>query len=152
MTTPSRSASTLASRRFVDIGANLLDGMYSGVYNGKQSHRGDLDSVLDRAWAIGIDRMIVTAGTLEEAKEALALCERDPRLFCTVGVHPTRCGAFESYKGGGAEAYLYELTKVARRGMALGKCVAIGECGLDYARLQFCDAETQRKYFAYQFR
>ncbi|KAK1287019.1 hypothetical protein QJS10_CPB19g01317 [Acorus calamus] len=37
----------------------------------------------------------VTGGSLEESKEALAIAETDGRLFCTVGVHPTRCKEFE---------------------------------------------------------
>ena len=62
-----------------------------------------------------------------------------------MGVHPTRCGAFEA--SGDAEAHLASLAAIAsansrERG---GRVVAIGECGLDYDRLQFCDAETQAR-------
>ena len=150
---PPRGARTaaMAARRYIDIGANLLDPMFAGEYHGKQAHEPDLDRVLERAWAAGVDRMIVTAGTLGEARAALELCRRDPRLFCTVGVHPTRCGEFEDNALGGPDAYLAELVRVAEEGKALGKVVAVGECGLDYARLQFCDAATQRRYFARQF-
>lgn len=51
------------------------------------------------------------------------------RLFCTVGVHPTRCGEFDSHPGG-PDAYLQELSEVLQQGQAQGKVVAIGECGL----------------------
>lgn len=72
------------------------------------------------------------------------------RLFCTVGVHPTRCREFEEHKGG-AEAYLSELSAVVEDGLLDRKVVAIGECGLDNDRTMFCDAPTQRKWFAAQF-
>lgn len=71
-------------------------------------------------------------------------------MFTTVGVHPTRCGEFETYPQG-PEAYLNALEEVLKDGISDGKVVAVGECGLDYDRLQFCDADTQRRWFEAQF-
>ena len=150
-------------RRFIDIGANLTDGMFRGEYHGKTYHDPDLDVVLRRGWDVGVEKIIVTAGTLSEARDAIRLAnDMDPpgddrddrddrRLFTTVGVHPTRCGEFAA--SGDPEGYLRDLgevlaTDAATRG---GRVVAIGECGLDYDRLQFCDEETQKVWFERQF-
>eukprot|EP00959_Pyramimonas_sp_CCMP1952_P274583 5740112-Pyramimonas_sp.AAC.2 len=57
------------SIKFIDIGANLTDSMYQGEYHGKQAHDGDMDAVLNRAWAAGVERVMVTAGQLSEVKE-----------------------------------------------------------------------------------
>lgn len=62
------------------------------------------------------------------------------RLFCTAGVHPTRASSLD----------VAALRAVIADGVAAGKCVAVGETGLDYARLSFCDAPTQRAAFAAQ--
>ena len=43
--------------------------MYQGEYHGKQAHDGDIDTVLNRAWAAGVERIMVTAGQLSEVKE-----------------------------------------------------------------------------------
>lgn len=147
---PPPSLST--TMEFIDIGANLLDPMYAGLYHGgaTPAHPPDLPAVLDRAWAAGLRRIIITAGNLEESVAALALARTHPRLHCTVGVHPTRCGEIEAYTAG-PEAYIAELQEVIRDGAADGKVVAVGECGLDYERLQFCDAPTQRRWFEAQF-
>ena len=67
-----------------------------------------------------------------------------------MGVHPTRCGEFEAHPLGGA-AYLSELAAVVADGRRDGKVVAVGECGLDYDRLHFCEAATQRRWFEAQF-
>jgi len=135
--------------RFIDIGANLLDEMYKGRYNDKEYHAPDLPAVLQRAWDAGMERMIITAGNLEEAKAALELARTDERLFCTVGVHPTRCSELAAAEGGEA-AYLDQLRQVIAEGKAEGKVVALGECGLDYDRLHFCDMDTQRRGFRAQ--
>ncbi|KAF5937837.1 hypothetical protein HYC85_025343 [Camellia sinensis] len=125
---------------------------------------------------------MVTGGSLEESKEALAIAETDglsripffqtgflfmaARLFCTVGVHPTRCKEFD--ESGDPEKHFQELLSLAKMGVEKGKVmlnchhnvlcsnnlckvVAIGECGLDYDRLHFCPPDVQKKYFEKQF-
>lgn len=43
---------------FIDIGANLLDDCFQGRYNGgKQKHDPDLDAVLGRANAAGVEKV-----------------------------------------------------------------------------------------------
>ncbi|KAK6139861.1 hypothetical protein DH2020_026375 [Rehmannia glutinosa] len=138
--------------------------MFRGMYNGKQYHVADIAAVLSRAWSAGVDRIIelyvdvsakyeltqyVTGGSLDESKEALAIAETDARLFCTVGVHPTRCKEFDD--SGDPEGHFNALLSLAKEGVEKGKVVAIGECGLDYDRLHFCPAEIQKKYFEKQF-
>ncbi|QHO17384.1 Putative deoxyribonuclease [Arachis hypogaea] len=139
----------MAGIRMIDIAVNFTDGMFKGIYNGKQCHLADLSTVLSRAWAAGVDRIIVTGGSLEESREALAIAETDGRLFCTVGVHPTRCKEFE--ESGDPENHFQALVALAKKGIQKGKVVAVGECGLDYDRLHFCPAEIQKKYFEKQF-
>ena len=51
--------------KFIDIGANLTDTMYSGEYNGSSKHPPDLDAVLERAKNAGVVKMMVTGGNLE---------------------------------------------------------------------------------------
>jgi TatD DNase family protein len=135
---------TLRSK-FIDIGANLLDPMFRGLYRGVSSHADDFHLVLERAWAAGVERIIVTAGTLSEARAALELCATDPRLFTTVGVHPTRCLELEN----GGDGYMKELLDLALSNRE--KVVAIGECGLDWDRVHFCPKDVQLRWFEAQF-
>lgn len=135
---------------YVDIGANLLDDMYKGIYRGKNRHENDLDQVLERAWENNLDKIIITAGTLSEAKEALNLSKQDDRLYFTAGVHPTRCSSEFGDSDESLDEYMLNLGQVIEEGMSLGKIVAIGELGLDYARLQFSNVEDQKKGFEKQ--
>ena len=86
------------SLRFIDIGANLLDPMFQGVYRSSSTRptwRG-----AERAAEAGVERCIVTAGSLAESREAIepVRAERAAggpvRLYCTVGVHLTRALEF----------------------------------------------------------
>ncbi|KAF9099247.1 TatD DNase [Mortierella sp. GBA35] len=136
--------------RLIDIGINLTDPMFRGLYHGKQAHADDLAQVLLRAKRAGVDRMIVTAGNLSDCKEALDLVKNHDGLFMTVGCHPTRCSEFESHADG-PDGYFNILKAYLDSPETKGKVVAIGECGLDYDRLHFCPKETQLKFFERQF-
>jgi TatD DNase family protein len=68
-------------RRFIDIGANLTDAMYSGIYNGTRKHEGDLQQVLQRSWNAGLKKIIITGGNLKESQMALSLATNDERLL-----------------------------------------------------------------------
>jgi TatD DNase family protein len=130
---------------FLEIAANLTDSMFSGVYHGRRSHAPDLDVVLARALDAGVVRTMVTAGTLAQSIDALALARTRADLFCTVGVHPTRGGEM----AGRVAEHVDALLRVVEGGR--GKVVAVGECGLDYDRTQFCSREDQKPAFVAQF-
>jgi TatD DNase family protein len=132
--------------KIIDIGANLSDHMYKGFYNhsNKPIHQNDLNNVLDRAFANHIEKIIITGTTLEDSKEVLELASKNDNLFITVGCHPTRCNEFVT----NPENYFDGLLKLIKENDS--KVLAIGELGLDYDRLHFCNKETQKKYFEKQ--
>ncbi|KAA8500053.1 putative deoxyribonuclease TATDN1 [Porphyridium purpureum] len=143
--------------RAMDVALNLTDAMYKGQYNGSQKHPADMERVLRRGVSVGVDHALVLAGTLSESREALALaCDESLRassgcdLFCTAGVHPTRSKELFDVHGALQSKYLEELRGVIERGKATGRLVAVGETGLDYDRLHFCDIETQKRSFLIQ--
>ncbi|XP_045777745.1 putative deoxyribonuclease TATDN1 [Maniola jurtina] len=133
-----------AFRKYIDIGANLTDEMYQGVYHGSRKHEPDLDKVLKRSWAAGLDKMIITGGSLVDSKKAIELAKTNSQLFSTVGCHPTRCSEFVD----NPDAYLKSLKEMIEENR--DKVVAIGECGLDYERLHFCEKDIQLKFFEFQ--
>mmetsp|Transcript_3628 Transcript_3628/g.4698 ORF Transcript_3628/g.4698 Transcript_3628/m.4698 type:complete len:322 (+) Transcript_3628:1-966(+) len=136
----------------IDIGANLTSEMYEGKYFGKKvpSHEADLDVVLQRASDVGVQKVIVTAGTRQDTIDALELVNKYPTLTTTIGVHPTRCNEMDS----NPDEYLEDLLKFYREHNTPDrrKIVAVGELGLDYDRLHFCKKEVQLRNFQLQFR
>ncbi|XP_316220.5 deoxyribonuclease TATDN1 [Anopheles gambiae] len=130
--------------KFIDIGANLTDPMYQGIYNGSAKHEPDLPHVLERSWTGGLDKIIITVGTLADCAPTFEIVKNDERLYATVGCHPTRCGEFLP----DPEGYFASLCQQIEQHRE--KVVAIGECGLDYDRLQFCDKAIQQQYFEKQ--
>merc|ERR1719367_586853 len=111
------------------IGVNLTDTMYQGEYHGKTKHQPDLDKVLERSWQNGLEKMIITGGSLEDAKKALEVAKKSDKLYATVGCHPTRCNEFVEFAEG-PEGYIEALKALIETNK--DKIVAIGECGLDY--------------------
>ena len=133
-------------RGIVDIGVNLTDPVYQGVYYKSKHHPPDLDRVLERATQSGLTQLIITGGSLSESIEALQLANTSGMLYSTVGCHPTRCLEFEGCKEGPG-AYLASLRGLILSNRECGKVVAVGETGLDFDRLNFCPKEVQMKHF-----
>ncbi|KAJ2079431.1 hypothetical protein H4R24_003796 [Coemansia sp. RSA 988] len=134
--------------KIIDIGANLTDPVFRGNYRGKQAHPDDMQHILERSHAAGVVGMMVTGGSLAESAEAVQLCRQHAGLFATAGCHPTRSSEVDNHPGG-ADAYFAELRQLIDANR--DKVVAVGECGLDYDRLQFSDKAAQNKYFQRQF-
>lgn len=51
--------------------------MFQGVYNGSQKHPNDLDVVLERSWQTGLDKIIITVGTLSDVKDAAEIARKN---------------------------------------------------------------------------
>ena len=81
----------------------------------------ELDDVVARARSAGIGRMVTISTRVRRHADLLAIAERFPDVFCSVGTHPHH--AHEELDIGAAE-----LVQHARH----PKVVAIGEAGLDY--------------------
>ena len=56
------SAPVATPNAYCDIGVNLSDEMFRGVYHGSRKHEDDLADVLARAEAAGVKQMIITGG------------------------------------------------------------------------------------------
>jgi TatD DNase family protein len=83
----------------------------------------ELDAVLGRARAAGV-RGIVTIGTdVETSRAAIAIAEREPDVWASVGVHPHDAAQVDG-------AALDDIERLA----GAERVVAIGEIGLDFFR------------------
>ena len=84
----------------------------------------DLPALVGRATAAGITRIISIGCDLESSARAVALADRFPNVYASVGWHPC-------YVDHAPVDFRAELRALASH----PKVVAIGECGLDHFRL-----------------
>ncbi|GAO17488.1 hypothetical protein UVI_02000690 [Ustilaginoidea virens] len=162
------------------IGINLSDPIFRGRYHGIQKHPDDLAGVLVRARQVGCAKLIVTGSDLQSSRDALKLSAEYPRTcYATVGIHPCSSAVFgreddvakqrehstPCEADGHApmpEDILPDPARSARAVSELGSIVAqarsadrpgvvaMGEFGLDYDRLNYCNRVIQKHAFAAQ--
>jgi TatD DNase family protein len=96
---------------------------------------GELDAVVARAQAADIGRIVTISTRVRRHGETLAIAERFPPVYCSVGTHPHH--AHEELDI--TAAALVQRTQHA-------KVVAIGEAGLDY-HYDFSPREAQGQGF-----
>ena len=143
-------AVTTNGLRFADIGINLTDSTFQGVYHGKKVHEDDTTYVLQRAVDAGCVKFMVTGSDLEQSKKAVALAEEYPGLcYATVGVHPCSAKAFDMLPGGPSRL-MEDLHSLASDAKKRGLATAFGEIGLDYDRLYLTEKDQQLEYFEAQ--
>ena len=65
----------------------MLTDSHSHLYH--RSLREDLPGVLERARAVGVDRMVLVGIDVETSLTCFELADRFPELFPTAGVHPS---------------------------------------------------------------
>src|SRR5947209_17865633 len=81
----------------------------------------DLDAIVARAEAAGVGRIVTISTRVRRQATLLAIAERFPNVYCSVGTHPHQADE----EDGIPSSELIELTKHP-------KVVALGEAGLDY--------------------
>jgi TatD DNase family protein len=100
-----------------------------------ERYNNDLDKVLKNAKEKGVEKFIIPGADPESLVRAVEISESYEEVYFAVGVHPYDA---ENY----SRAYLEQFVKHP-------KCIAIGECGLDYYRLpestEDIDAEKKRQ-------
>lgn len=104
----------------------------------------DFEDVIKRAYENDVRAFIIPGADPLTLDKALKIAEKHENIYFAVGVHPYDLEAFETLD---FEKYIIH-----------EKCVAIGECGMDYFRLEGSDEEkavekeAQKKVFVEQIR
>ncbi|NWF13769.1 TatD family hydrolase [Pseudomonas reactans] len=103
--------------QLIDIGVNLTNPSFD------EKHQ----AVLDRAYAAGVQQLVLTGASIEGSEQALQLCEKldqsGQRLFSTAGIHPHSASDWNGDSAQRLRALLSE-----------SRVRAVGECGLDFNR------------------
>ncbi len=89
----------------------------------------DLDAVLERAREGGVKGFIIPGADVTTLDKAVSIAETYEDVFFAVGVHPYDMNQFDGL--------------VFENYVGHEKCVAIGECGLDYFRLEGTETEKE---------
>lgn len=103
--------------QLIDIGVNLTHPSFAE----------QRPALLERAYAAGIQQMLLTGTSLDESQHALELCrqldEGAEHLFSTAGIHPHDASSWNSDSYSELKALLAD-----------PRVLAVGECGLDFNR------------------
>ena len=103
--------------QLIDIGVNLTHPSFAE----------QREALLARAYAAGVQQMLLTGTSLVESQHALELCrqldDKAEHLFSTAGIHPHDASSWNSDSHAQLKALLAD-----------PRVRAVGECGLDFNR------------------
>jgi len=104
----------------------------------------DIDDVIKNALNLGVKKFIIPGADINDLPRAIELSEKYAEVFFAVGIHPYDIDSYD-------EKYLEKFINHK-------KCVAIGECGLDYFRLpededeKIANIKLQKEVFTSQIK
>lgn len=81
----------------------------------------DINSVIKNAFDNGVNKIIIPGADINDLPKAAQIANSNENIYFAAGVHPYEIEGYD-------EAVLRQFAKDP-------KCIAIGECGLDYFRL-----------------
>lgn len=83
--------------------------------------RDDVDAVIQNAYENGVKGIIIPGADINDLEYAQSLAHRYDHIFFAAGIHPYHHDQYDE--------------KMLRNFLEDEKCIAVGECGLDYFRL-----------------
>lgn len=85
------------------------------------SYENDLCEILSKAQNLGVNGFLIPGADVNDLSKSAIISQKFENVFFAVGVHPYHADGFDE--------------KILREFATNAKCIAVGECGLDYFRL-----------------
>ncbi len=101
------------------------------IHLDSERYNEDLEDVLDRAREGGVKKFIIPGADPSTLERAIEIAEKYDDVCFSVGIHPYDIEHYD-------EAIFHQYVPHP-------KCVAVGECGLDYFRLEGTDEEKAQE-------
>jgi len=98
-------------------------------------YQDDVDEIIQDSLEEGIEAFLIPGADPKDLPKAVALSEKYDKVFFAVGVHPYDCDSFD--------------LSILEQYVTHPKCIAVGECGLDYFRLPE-DSEEKKQNITLQ--
>ncbi|MFA7090410.1 MAG: TatD family hydrolase [Arcobacteraceae bacterium] len=86
-----------------------------------EKYLNDIDAVINNAIKEGVKAFLIPGADLKDLPRAVELAEKYDEIFFAVGVHPYDMVGYDEV--------------IMEKYVTHPKCIAVGECGLDYYRL-----------------
>jgi len=93
-------------------------------------YKDDLDAVLTRAKEGGVKKFIIPGADPSTLQKAIEISQQYDNVYFAVGIHPYDMDNFQE--------------EIFHKYLTHPKCVAVGECGLDYFRLEGTQEEKEK--------
>ncbi len=111
-------------------------------------YKQDLDQVIKHSLDAGVTTIINVGVDVELSKKAAELESDKVKFYSTIGIHPHEAVKYLSDPSVSIHEDIEKLEKIYQENIS--KCIAVGECGLDYKEVDEQIKPLQRQLFQAQ--